>query len=151
MTNLCKINWNNTYRSSDVNKSFSRFYKNINRLILNKHAPLKDVSKRRQKLLTKPWLTKGIRRSIRVKNNLFLGVLKTKTPPPYFLGLQNYDQPVANSTESWALATRILRLLLTSWTGNWGIGFVLNRPVVSSKFLTSTVNDLDEKWRYDYC
>lgn len=70
MTDLCEIDWNNTYCSSDVNKSFSRFYKNINRLI-NKHAPLKDVSKRRLKLLTKPWLTKGIRRSIRVKNNLF--------------------------------------------------------------------------------
>ena len=49
---------------------FSRFFKNINRLI-NKDSPLKDVSKRRLKLLTKPWLTKGIRRSIRVKNNLF--------------------------------------------------------------------------------
>ena len=60
MTNLCEIDWNNTYHSSDVNKSFSRFYKNINHLI-NKHAPLKDVSRRRQKLLTKPWLTKGIR------------------------------------------------------------------------------------------
>ena len=70
MTDLCEIDWNNTCRSFDVNKSFSRFYKNINRLI-NKHAPLKDVSKRRLKLLTKPWLTKGIRRSIRVKNNLF--------------------------------------------------------------------------------
>jgi len=70
MTDLCEIDWNNTYRSSDVNKSFSRFYKNINCLI-NKHAPLKDVSKRRLKLLTKPWLTKGIRRSIRVKDNLF--------------------------------------------------------------------------------
>ena len=69
MTDLCEIDWNNTYRSSDVNKSFSRFYKNINCLI-NKHAPLKDVSRQRQKLLTKPWLTKGIRRFIRVENNL---------------------------------------------------------------------------------
>lgn len=71
MTDLCEIDWNNTYCSSDVNKSFSRFYKNINRLI-NKHAPLKDVSKGRLKLLTKPWLTKGIRRSIRVKKQFIL-------------------------------------------------------------------------------
>ena len=70
MTDLCEVDWNNICHSTDVNKSFSRFYKNINRLI-NKHAPLKDLSKRRLKLLTKPWLTKGIRRSIRVKNNLF--------------------------------------------------------------------------------
>ena len=64
--------------------------------------------------------------------------LKTKTPP-YFGGLQNYE-PVINVTESWALATRILRLLLASWTGIRGIGFVLNRKTlcfVSSKKLTT--------------
>ena len=80
MNDLCEIDWNSTYRSSDVNKSFSRFYKNINRL-KNKHAPLKDVSKRRLKLLTKPWLTKEIRRSIRVKNNLFFNSNWNKYKP----------------------------------------------------------------------
>ena len=80
------------------------------------------------------------------------GVLKTKTPktpktpklenkdPSYFSELRNYDQPVANATESWALATRILRLLLASWTDIiWGIFFVLNWKIlcfVSSKELT---------------
>ena len=39
MTDLCEVDWNNTCHSNDVNKSFSRFYKNINRLI-NKHATL---------------------------------------------------------------------------------------------------------------
>ena len=69
--NFAKEHWKKSMpQVLNINKSFSRFYKNINRLI-NKHAPLKDVSKRRLKLLTKPWLTKGIRRSIRVKNNLF--------------------------------------------------------------------------------
>ena len=66
MADLCKVDWNNICHSADVNKSFSRFYKNINRLI-NKHAPLKELSRRRLKLLAKPWLTKGLRRSIRVK------------------------------------------------------------------------------------
>ena len=75
--------------------------------------------------------------------------LENKDPPPQ---LQNYDQPVANLTESWALATRILRLLLTSWTGNWGIGFVLNRKtscLASSKKLTSClfeVFNFHSKW-----
>ena len=63
----------------------------------------------------------------------FQGGLKTKTQrpltplrppktpklenkdPPYFSELRNYDQTVANATESWALATRTLRLLLASW------------------------------------
>ena len=93
------------------------------------------------------WKQRPLRpqRSLRPQN------LKTKTSP-YFWGLQNYDQPVANLTESWALATRILRLLLTSWTGNWGIGFVLNRKtscLASSKKLTSClfeVFNFHSKW-----
>ena len=57
-------------RSSDVNKSFSSFYNKLNNLI-DKHAPLKPISKRKIKRLARPWITKGIRRSINVKNNLY--------------------------------------------------------------------------------
>lgn len=39
MADLCKVDWNNICHRAGVNKSFSRFYKNINRLI-NKHTPL---------------------------------------------------------------------------------------------------------------
>ena len=51
------------------------------------------------------------------------GSLKNKDPqdpktwkkrPLYFRGIQNYDEPDVNATGSWALATRILRLLLAS-------------------------------------
>ena len=54
----------------DVNKSFSAFHNKINKL-LNKHAPLKPVSKCSLKRVQKPWITRGIRRSIRIKNALF--------------------------------------------------------------------------------
>ena len=57
-------------RTSDVNKSFSSLYNKLNNL-LDKHAPLKPISKRKTKRLAKPWITKGIRRSIKVKNNLY--------------------------------------------------------------------------------
>ena len=57
-------------RTSDVNKSFSSFYNKLNNL-LDKHAPLKPISKRKSKRLAKPWITKGIRRSIKIKNNLY--------------------------------------------------------------------------------
>ncbi|CAH3164497.1 unnamed protein product, partial [Porites lobata] len=53
-----------------ANQSFSRFYKCVNKTI-NKHAPLRSISNRQQKFLAKPWLTAGLRKSIRVKNNLF--------------------------------------------------------------------------------
>lgn len=57
--------------TSDVNKSFSLpFYNKLNNL-LDKHAPLKPILKRKTTRLAKPWITKGTRRSIKVKNNLY--------------------------------------------------------------------------------
>ena len=55
---------------TDVNKSFTAFYNKLNKL-LNKHAPLKPLSKRNLKQLRKPCITKGIRRSIKIKNSLY--------------------------------------------------------------------------------
>ena len=49
---------------------FSLFYRKINDLV-NKHAPMKFLSNRRLKQLQKPWITQGIRTSIKVKNQLF--------------------------------------------------------------------------------
>ena len=51
----------------------SIFYSKFDK-ILNKHAPVKTLSKRRIKKLSKPWISnwKGIRASIKIKNQLFL-------------------------------------------------------------------------------
>ena len=68
---LQNINWTSVCQHTDANQSFSRFYKLINKTI-NKHAPLRCIPNRKQKLLAKPWLTAGLRKSIRVKNALFL-------------------------------------------------------------------------------
>ena len=68
---LQNINWTSVCQHTDANQSFSRFYKLINKKI-NKHASLRRISNRKQKLLAKPWLTAGLRKSIRVKNALFL-------------------------------------------------------------------------------
>ena len=38
--------------------------------VVNKHAPLRDASVRKLKLLTKLWLTAGLRKSIKVENKL---------------------------------------------------------------------------------
>ena len=43
-----------------VDHSFSTFYNKLNRIV-NKHAPLKTISKRKAKQLNKPWITKGLR------------------------------------------------------------------------------------------
>ena len=63
-------NWEEVSGNCDVNKSFSHLYKTINHVV-NKHAPLRDASVRKLKMLTKPWLTAGLRKSIKVKNKLF--------------------------------------------------------------------------------
>ena len=39
--------------------------------LINKHAPLRPLSRKENKLFSKPWITRGIRRSIRHKNNMF--------------------------------------------------------------------------------
>ena len=62
---------------NDVNKSLSVFYNKLNKL-LNKHAPFKPISKRKKKRLLKPWVTKGIRKSIKMK----MIFLVQATPPP---------------------------------------------------------------------
>ena len=52
-----------------MNKSFSHFYNTINHVV-NKHAPLSDASVRKLEMLTKPWLTARLRKSLKVKNIL---------------------------------------------------------------------------------
>ena len=39
--------------------------------IIDKNAPFRTLSKRERKLREKPWITKGILQSIRIKNNLY--------------------------------------------------------------------------------
>ena len=55
---------------TDINKSFSTFHNKLNKL-LNKHTPLKPISKCSLRKQQKPWITKGIRRSIKIKNSLY--------------------------------------------------------------------------------
>ena len=55
---------------NDVDKLFSSFYNKLNKIV-NKHAPMKVLSQRKAKQLSKPWITKGIKTSIKVKNRLF--------------------------------------------------------------------------------
>ena len=46
--------------------------------ITNKHAPLRNLIRKEMKLKTKPWLTKGLLKSISIKNKLFKKFFKQK-------------------------------------------------------------------------
>ena len=58
-------------KDNDVNQSFSSFFKKLNRII-NKHAPVKSVTKRKLKQLHKPWITRSLKTSIKIKHKLIL-------------------------------------------------------------------------------
>lgn len=47
--------------------------------IIDKHIPVKQLSKREQKFLSKPWITSALRKSIYVKNNLYKKFIKTRS------------------------------------------------------------------------
>ena len=68
---ICKVDWEYTLdiHLHDANHSFEQFLKKIKE-ILHKLAPLKYMS-RKQKNISKPWITKGILQSSKVKNTLY--------------------------------------------------------------------------------
>ena len=76
---LSQVNWNKIVErgNGDINRLFLSFYNRLNKII-NKHAPFKTPSNRRINQLTKPWITKGIRASIKVKNKLYMSGENTK-------------------------------------------------------------------------
>ncbi|XP_057305356.1 uncharacterized protein LOC130642284 [Hydractinia symbiolongicarpus] len=61
LLDLTKINWDNeiSLSKNDPNYSFDKFNHAINQL-LDKHIPLKKMSKKQYKQQSKPWITKGI-------------------------------------------------------------------------------------------
>jgi hypothetical protein len=76
---LAQINWNSIIanKRDNIDKLFTTFYDKVNNLT-SKYAPLKLISKRMIKQFSKPWITKGIRRVIKIKNKLYYSADKNK-------------------------------------------------------------------------
>lgn len=72
LEDVAKVDFNHTNikRNSTIDQLFTDFYNKLNKVI-DKHAPLKTVSARIRKQMSKPWITKGIRKSIKIKNALY--------------------------------------------------------------------------------
>ena len=58
------------FTSPPIDECFTSFLNKFSE-ILNKHAPLQKTSKKSKKQIMKPWITKGILKSIKTKNKLF--------------------------------------------------------------------------------
>ena len=73
------INWQTVISSEqDFSSTFSSFY-NVMSTIIDKHIPVKELSRRERKFLLKPWITSALRKSIYVKNNLYKKFIKTRS------------------------------------------------------------------------
>jgi len=59
-----------TLQMQDVNTTFSKFTL-LFETTLNKHAPLKILSRKQQRMHRKPWISRGILKSIKTKSKLF--------------------------------------------------------------------------------
>ena len=62
-----------------ANDEYNLFYDELINNI-DKHVPLKPITKKIYKQRLKPWITKGILKSISVKSQYYRKFLKTKSP-----------------------------------------------------------------------
>ena len=65
--------------SDDTNEKYDILHNHILSTI-NKHAPLKTLSNSESKNLLKPWITKGLLKSIKLKNKYYHKYIKNKDP-----------------------------------------------------------------------
>ena len=70
------------YNPSDIENSFQYFHKKF-LAIVNKHAPFQILTHKQFELECKPWITKGILTSTRIKAKLFKLFKRTKNPEHY--------------------------------------------------------------------
>ena len=79
VTDIQSINWDVLLRDVyEPSSMFDSFYNKISEVI-DTHIPIKQLSRLGLKSRSKPWITSGIRTSIRIKNVLFKKFLKTKS------------------------------------------------------------------------
>ena len=65
------IDWNSIYiESNDLNDIAAKTISTL-QLIVNKHAPRKQISQSKQKQFSQPWITEGILKSIKNKQGMY--------------------------------------------------------------------------------
>ena len=71
------IDWTFATHNNDVNLGFEAFLRLFN-ATLDKHAPIKEFTKKEEKDKLKPWVTKGIKKSMSVRDKIYKQVIKEK-------------------------------------------------------------------------
>ena len=80
---LSKENWIDVNQAKDANEAYNLFQRKLSDLY-NKAFPMKTVTNKERKRQNKPWLTKGIIKSLKTKNNLYKRSLKNPTAESKF-------------------------------------------------------------------
>jgi hypothetical protein len=75
------VNWHDFISTNNPSSStlFDIFYTKLSDII-DKHIPVKQLSKRELKIQSKSWISTAIRKSMKVKNEFYKKYLKTKSP-----------------------------------------------------------------------
>ena len=83
------INWEDVLPvTDDVNLIFDSFHQKISNVI-NNHFPIRRLTRREIKIRAKPWITKGLKVSIAIKNRLYKSYIKSKNDH-YFSKYKTY-------------------------------------------------------------
>ena len=75
---LRELDWSLVTENSEVNLGFNTFVRLVNR-ILDKHAPIKVIEKKENKITSKPWITRGIKTSMKIRDKFYKQMIKTKS------------------------------------------------------------------------
>jgi hypothetical protein len=75
---VSNIDWYNVLpNDNNVNNLFQSFHSEILKVV-DRHAPVTRISRNEVKTMSKPWITSGIRKSIKRKNKLYKKYFSTK-------------------------------------------------------------------------
>ena len=72
------INWHDVIQTQENVNQFFNFFRSCISSIIDKHAPIRKLTKREMKDKAKPWITPGLRKPIKTKNKLFHEYLNSK-------------------------------------------------------------------------
>ena len=71
LQDISAVDWDVIFaQSNNLHEATARSIGTV-KSIVNKHAPLEHVSRSKQKLLQKPWISKGILKSIKIKDAMY--------------------------------------------------------------------------------
>ena len=78
ISELQSINWQVSFIDHNPSAMFNSFYKEISSII-DRHVPIKQLSRKELKVRSKAWITPAMRKSIQIKNNLYKKYIKSKS------------------------------------------------------------------------